>query len=109
MLNLENPDLDDVEPEPLDLRVPVESLSKTITYFILLPIVFPLWLSLPDTRKRSCKYSTFSHRPLITGRSRGGGGESTSRSILAGYMERKNYIRPVFTNNHSTLVNLTRY
>jgi hypothetical protein len=44
-----------VQPEPLDLSIPTDSCAKTITYFILLPIVFPLWLTLPDTRKQSCK------------------------------------------------------
>ena len=51
-----NPDLEEVEPEPLDLSIPLDSCTKTVTYFVLLPIVFPLWLTLPDTRKRSCKY-----------------------------------------------------
>ena len=50
-----NPDLEEVEPEPLDIRVPTDSLPKAIIYFVLLPIVFPLWLTLPDTRKQSCK------------------------------------------------------
>ena len=49
-------DLEEVEPEPLDLSIPMDSCSKTITYFILFPIIFPLWLTLPDTRKKSCKY-----------------------------------------------------
>jgi len=45
----------ELEPEPLDMSIPTHSVSKTITYFVLLPIVFPLWLTLPDTRKRSSK------------------------------------------------------
>jgi hypothetical protein len=49
------PELEEVQPEPLDLSIPTDSCAKTITYFILLPIVFPLWLTLPDTRKQSCK------------------------------------------------------
>jgi len=49
------PELEEVQPEPLDLSIPTDSCGKTITYFILLPIVFPLWLTLPDTRKQSCK------------------------------------------------------
>jgi len=50
-----NPDLEEVEPEPLDLSIPLDSCTKTVTYFVLLPIVFPLWLTLPDTRKRSSR------------------------------------------------------
>jgi hypothetical protein len=50
------PELEEVQPEPLDLSIPTDSVAKTITYFILLPIVFPLWLTLPDTRKQSCKF-----------------------------------------------------
>jgi len=50
-----NPDLEEVEPEPLDIRVPTDSLPKAIIYFVLLPIVFPLWLTLPDTRKQSSR------------------------------------------------------
>jgi hypothetical protein len=48
-------ELEEVQPEPLDLSIPTDSCAKTITYFILLPIVFPLWLTLPDTRKQTCK------------------------------------------------------
>ena len=51
------PELEEVQPEPLDLSIPTDSCGKTITYFILLPLVFPLWLTLPDTRKQSCKSS----------------------------------------------------
>lgn len=48
-------DLEELEPEPLDMTIPSHSLTKTITYFILLPIVFPLWLTLPDTRKKTSR------------------------------------------------------
>jgi len=48
-------EIEELEPEPLDMSIPTHSLTKTITYFILLPIVFPLWLTLPDTRKKSSK------------------------------------------------------
>ncbi len=51
----DNAEIEELEPEPLDMSIPTHSLTKTITYFILLPIVFPLWLTLPDTRKKSCK------------------------------------------------------
>ena len=50
-----NPELEEVEPQPLDITMPTDSCVRTITYFVLLPIVFPLWLTLPDTRKKSAK------------------------------------------------------
>ena len=55
-----NPDLEEVQPEPLDMTIPTDSFGKALIYFILLPIVFPLWATLPDTRKQSCKYSYIS-------------------------------------------------
>ncbi|XP_077989326.1 sodium/potassium/calcium exchanger 2-like [Glandiceps talaboti] len=36
--------------EPLDLTWP-ESWKKRITYVVLMPIVFPLWVTLPDVRR----------------------------------------------------------
>jgi len=50
-----NPELEEVQPQPLDMSVPTDSFLRAITYFVLLPIVFPLWLTLPDTRKHSSK------------------------------------------------------
>jgi len=50
-----NPELEEVQPQPLDMSIPTDSFLRAITYFVLLPIVFPLWLTLPDTRKQSCK------------------------------------------------------
>lgn len=37
------------ENEPLSLEWP-ETKRKRVTYLLLLPIVFPLWLTLPDVR-----------------------------------------------------------
>lgn len=37
------------ESEPLSLGWP-ETRRKQVTYLLLLPIVFPLWLTLPDVR-----------------------------------------------------------
>lgn len=37
------------EPEALDMSWPSEG-RKRITYILLAPILFPLWLTLPDTR-----------------------------------------------------------
>jgi len=37
------------EDEPLSLKWP-ETRRKQATYLFLLPIVFPLWLTLPDVR-----------------------------------------------------------
>ena len=46
---------DEVQPEPLDMAFPKKGLRKQITYLILFPIIFPLWLTLPDTRSAKCK------------------------------------------------------
>ena len=43
---------DEVQPEPLDMAFPKNGLRKQITYIILFPIIFPLWLTLPDTRSQ---------------------------------------------------------
>ncbi|XP_061917099.1 sodium/potassium/calcium exchanger 1-like isoform X2 [Entelurus aequoreus] len=45
---------DENEEEPLSLEWP-ESPRKQITYLILLPIVFPLWLTVPDVRKQTSR------------------------------------------------------
>lgn len=37
------------ENEPLSLEWP-ETKRKQVTYLLLLPIIFPLWLTLPDVR-----------------------------------------------------------
>jgi len=49
-----NPELEEVQPQPLDMSIPTDC-KGAIVYFALLPIVFPLWLTLPDTRKNSAK------------------------------------------------------
>lgn len=41
-------------PEPLDMGWP-DSARKRITYLLVAPIVFPLWITLPDTRTPSGK------------------------------------------------------
>ena len=41
----------EVQPEPLDMSFP-SGVQKQCTYILLFPIIFPLWLTLPDTRKR---------------------------------------------------------
>ncbi|XP_016112361.1 sodium/potassium/calcium exchanger 2-like [Sinocyclocheilus grahami] len=45
---------DDEEDQPLSLSWP-ESKRKRFTYLLILPIVFPLWMTLPDVRKASSK------------------------------------------------------
>lgn len=40
---------DDPAPEAMDMSWP-SGARKRITYVLLAPIVFPLWLTLPDTR-----------------------------------------------------------
>ncbi|XP_031328199.1 sodium/potassium/calcium exchanger Nckx30C-like isoform X3 [Photinus pyralis] len=42
-------DTDDDTPEAMDMSWPSEA-RKRLTYILLAPIVFPLWLTLPDTR-----------------------------------------------------------
>lgn len=38
------------EDQPLSLSWP-ESTRKRLTYLLIIPIVLPLWLTLPDVRK----------------------------------------------------------
>ncbi|KAI2662107.1 Sodium/potassium/calcium exchanger 2 [Labeo rohita] len=45
---------DDEEDQPLSLSWP-ESKRKRFTYLFILPIVFPLWITLPDVRKPTSK------------------------------------------------------
>lgn len=40
------------ENQPLDLSWPA-TWRERITYILFLPIIVPLWLTLPDTRKES--------------------------------------------------------
>ena len=47
----------EVQPEPLDMRFPEKGINKQITYIVLFPIIFPLWLTLPDTRAERGKCS----------------------------------------------------
>lgn len=55
------------ESEPLSLEWP-ETRSKQATYLFLLPIVFPLWLTLPDVRNlvpaTSSPWQPHIHEPL---------------------------------------------
>ena len=41
-------------PEPLSLAWP-DTCSKRVTYVCFLPLVLPLWLTLPDTRKQESR------------------------------------------------------
>ncbi|KAG5849495.1 hypothetical protein ANANG_G00111070 [Anguilla anguilla] len=45
---------DEDEDQPLSLAWP-ETPRKRITYLLILPIVFPLWLTLPDVRKEKSR------------------------------------------------------
>ncbi|KAL2098114.1 hypothetical protein ACEWY4_007321 [Coilia grayii] len=47
-------DDDDDEDKPLSLAWP-ETNRKRLTYLIIFPIIFPLWLTLPDVRKETSK------------------------------------------------------
>ena len=40
---------DDDDTKPIDLSWP-DTTRKRITYVIVAPLIFPLWLTLPDTR-----------------------------------------------------------
>ncbi|XP_068783513.1 sodium/potassium/calcium exchanger 2 isoform X1 [Struthio camelus] len=54
--NVEEENEEDDEDKPLSLVWP-DTLRKQLTYLIVLPIVFPLWVSLPDVRNpRSRKF-----------------------------------------------------
>ena len=44
-------EIDEVQPEPLDMAFP-DGFQKQVTYLLLFPIIFPLWLTLPDTRSQ---------------------------------------------------------
>jgi sodium/potassium/calcium exchanger 2 len=48
---------DEDDSEPLDMAFPPSGLRKQATYIILFPIIFPLWLTLPDTRSEKSKLS----------------------------------------------------
>lgn len=43
-------DDDDDENAPLDISWP-KTYRKRISYVLLAPIIFPLWITLPDTRR----------------------------------------------------------
>ncbi|CAB4062896.1 Sodium/potassium/calcium exchanger 4,Sodium/potassium/calcium exchanger Nckx30C,Sodium/potassium/calcium exchanger 3,Sodium/potassium/calcium exchanger 5,Sodium/potassium/calcium exchanger 2,Sodium/potassium/calcium exchanger 1 [Lepeophtheirus salmonis] len=45
---------DEDESHPLDLSWP-DTTRERITYILFLPIILPLWLTLPDTRKSSAR------------------------------------------------------
>jgi len=44
-----DPDDEDEGNEPLNISWP-DTTRKRITYLLVAPIVFPLWMTLPDTR-----------------------------------------------------------
>ena len=50
------PVIQEEEPEaaPLDMSWP-GTWRERATYVLVLPIILPLWMTLPDTRKESCK------------------------------------------------------
>ncbi|XP_038669355.1 sodium/potassium/calcium exchanger 2 isoform X2 [Scyliorhinus canicula] len=52
--NKEEDDKESKDEEPLSLEWP-DTRRKQITYLCLLPIVFPLWLTVPDVRNRASK------------------------------------------------------
>ncbi|TMS23498.1 Sodium/potassium/calcium exchanger 2 [Larimichthys crocea] len=48
----EGPDEEEDEDQPLSLAWP-DTLRKQITYLFILPIVLPLWITLPDVRRET--------------------------------------------------------
>lgn len=54
---------DDPAPQAMDMSWP-SGARKRITYVLLAPIVFPLWLTLPDTRSPKGK-SSYSCKSII--------------------------------------------
>nr|ABK63243.1 NCKX2.2 [Morone saxatilis] len=48
----EGPEEEEDEDQPLSLAWP-DTLRKQITYLLILPIILPLWLSLPDVRRET--------------------------------------------------------
>ena len=58
---------DEVAPEPLDMSFPKSGVRKQCTYLLLFPIIFPLWLTLPDTRRKSCESATDQSCLLLQG------------------------------------------
>ncbi|KAM3622944.1 uncharacterized protein V6R79_005190 [Siganus canaliculatus] len=48
----EGPEEEEDEDQPLSLAWP-DTCRKQITYLVILPIVFPLWLTLPDVRRET--------------------------------------------------------
>ena len=61
------------------MSVPTDSFRGALTYFALLPIVFPLWLTLPDTRKYACKSRPEFSKTIIF---QGGGEEEEDNQPL---------------------------
>lgn len=58
------------EDQPLSLSWP-ESNRKRFTYLLIIPIVLPLWLTLPDVRKTVCEpelipLTTIQNKNVIT-------------------------------------------
>ena len=103
-----NPDLEEVQPQPLDITMPTDSCVKTVTYFVLLPIVFPLWLTLPDTRKQSGEFQTGLTFHFSGWGARGGGG-STFRPFMAWHLSRAHYIRCLFANHYPPMAYPARH
>ena len=105
-----NPDLEEVQPQPLDITMPTDSCVKTVTYFVLLPIVFPLWLTLPDTRKQSGEFENPTNSAHFAGcRRTWGGGGSAVRPFMAWHLSRAHYIRCLFAHHYPPLANLARH
>lgn len=48
------------EDQPLSLAWP-DTIRKQITYLLILPIVFPLWLTLPDVRREVTTHTHTAH------------------------------------------------
>lgn len=54
------------EDEPLTLEWP-DTRRKQATYLFLLPIIFPLWVTIPDVRNQVKKHTGFCELPRKKG------------------------------------------
>lgn len=105
----------EVRPEPLDMRFPSKGVKRQITYLVLFPLIFPMWLTLPDTRAESgkCSGRRLTRGTPISGWSQwwaatvpDRGGRAWGRAprfVLAWFVSRKIYLHLFLAHNHSLM------
>ena len=119
-----DPNPDEVQPEPLDMAFPRHGFRKQLTYLILFPIIFPLWLTLPDTRSPKGKWARHElalltpDPPFLPGCDGGGGGrrgagrsgrKRAARSLVARLLQGENNVYTFPTYYNPALANLARH